>query len=432
MAGTDSVFASSPQQERFEMEEIGMNWKEKLPAAGRTFFYGGFFIDLLVVILDKSDYINPYESWMFRIAFLLFVLKICLTRYTARELGWMILFGLVGVLCYFSSTRDEAVRIVVFCMALKGMDWKKVLKAAFWFTTAGVLLLVLLSVTGIYGNLYRIADYGRGDGELRYCLGLGHPNALSCMVFVLMVLGIALYHEKMRWWYYGLLAVLSILTYVLTVSRTTLLLMFMALAVSLIFRYIPSIMQKKWVYMASIAAFLLLVVLSVYAAYYGREIPPTPGRDYPQILSVMDKFLNGRIQSSFIFENENGFTFESAGGVITNWSLFSAPENDKYFDTGYIRLFYWYGIIPGTIYVLMYTFCMWHTFRKKEPFYLMLLLMFAIYTMIEAHFISVYIGRNYMLVLMGAWWSEILHADKGKDAYWWQFYKLLPGKGGNA
>lgn len=415
MAGTDSVFASSPQQERFEMEEIGMNWKEKLPAAGRTFFYGGFFIELLVVILDKSDYINPYESWMFRIAFLLFVLKICLTRYTARELGWMILFGLVGVLCYFSSTRDEAVRIVVFCMALKGMDWKKVLKAAFWFTTAGVLLLVLLSVTGIYGNLYRIADYGRGDGELRYCLGLGHPNALSCMVFVLMVLGIALYHEKLKWWHYGLLAVLTILTYVLTVSRTGLLFMAGALVLAVCFQYIPALGEKKWVYILGFAAVVFCVALSFVAAYYGKGDSPFP---------LLDRVLNGRFRSSF------DYTYE--GGAMKNWTLFSVPENNIYFDTGYIRLFYWYGIIPGAVYLFLNLAIMWKCMKERNRFWFMLLLLFSCYTLLEAHFISVYIGRNYMLVLMGAWWSEILHADKGKDAYWWQFYKLLPGKGGNA
>ena len=188
----------------------------------------------------------------------------------------MLLFGIVAVLCYFSSGRDEAVRITVFCISLKEMEWKKILKVMFWVTAAGCTMLILLSLTGIYGELGRVADYGRGADEMRYSLGLGHPNALSCMVFVLMVLGIALYHEKMRWWHYGLLAVLTILTYVLTVSRTGLLFMAGALVVAVCFQYIPALGEKKWVYILGFAAVAFCVALSFVAAYYGKGDSPFP------------------------------------------------------------------------------------------------------------------------------------------------------------
>ena len=38
----------------------------------------------------------------------------------------------------------------------------------------------------------------------------------------------------------------------------------------------------------------------------------------------------------------------------------------------------------------------------------MMVLSFALYTMLEAHFISVYLGRNYACFCWGAYWSDML------------------------
>ena len=115
------------------------------------------------------------------------------------------------------------------------------------------------------------------------------------------------------------------------------------------------------------------------------------------------------------------------GGVLRNWRLFSRPENIKYFDMGYVRLFYWYGIIPGALYVLLYAMLMWQCYKKKNYMGFMMVLSFALYTMLEAHFISVYLGRNYALFLLGAYWSDMLCFRKPpaegmqdiQEEYWW-------------
>ena len=82
------------------------------------------------------------------------------------------------------------------------MDLRKSLQLAFFFTLSGCLLLVLLALTGIFGQMY-IVD--AGDRGIRYTFGLGHPNAFFCMFWVLVTLGIYLYWRKMKLWMYGLL-----------------------------------------------------------------------------------------------------------------------------------------------------------------------------------------------------------------------------------
>lgn len=371
---------------------------------GQICFFAGLFLELLVVILDKSDYINPYESLFFRLAFLLFAVKICVTRYTGREWLFVIALGLLSVVGYRISGRDEIVRFAVFCLSVKGIPEKKALKFSFWVTLAGSLLLVLLSVTGIYGSTVQIANYGRGGEEVRYCLGMGHPNALSCMVFVLMTLGIYLYHEKLKLWHYGLLFLLAIGVFALTVSRTGLLMMTAALAAAAFYTICPKAKGWSAPYFIGMLALLGGVGFSVTAAYYGKEKPLVP---------VLDKLMTGRVYSSF------DYTY--GGGAMKNWHLFSAPENNIYFDMGYIRLFYWYGTVFACLYLLCYLAFLWKAKQEKDAWLLLLLACFAVYTVFEAHFISVYLARNYVLIIFAAGLGSLLRLNRGAGRHWWEY-----------
>ena len=72
-----------------------------------------------------------------------------------------------------------------------------------------------------------------------------------------------------------------------------------------------------------------------------------------------------------------------------------------YFDMGWVKLFYRYGIIPGSLYIAACLALMWKLYKKKDACGLLMFATLAVYTVVEAHLISVYIGRNYLLMLMG-------------------------------
>lgn len=393
---------------------------DRLYRLGQCFFYIGLVVELLIVIIDKSAYINPFEGQLFRLTFLLFAGKVCCTRYSLKEWLWMLFFLIISFICYLYSGRDEAVRLVVFCASFKEVDVRKTIKTAFFVTLAGCILLMLLALSGIFGQMYIVDEGNRG---IRYSFGLGHPNAFYCMFWVLVVLGIYLYWQRWKLWVYGVLFIIGILFFIPTNSRTGFLILLFTLGLSLILRYGRKIRDSRWIYITGIAAFLICVGLSVWMAYY----EPYEGPFYPY-----DRFFTGRITSMN--------TLEGGGGILRNWSLFSRPENSKYFDMGYVRLFYWYGIIPGAAYVIMYALLIWQCFKKKSYMGFMMVLSFALYTMLEAHFISVYLGRNYALFLMGAWWSDMLYTKvrwggTGREApdqtegireeYWWQGWRFL-------
>ena len=88
------------------------------------------------MIVDKSNYINPIEGQLFRVTFLLAAGKILCTKYSIKEWAVLMLFGILGIVSYKATGRNEILRIVAFIAACKGTDVKKLLKYVFYTTAA--------------------------------------------------------------------------------------------------------------------------------------------------------------------------------------------------------------------------------------------------------------------------------------------------------
>lgn len=367
-------------------------------------FYTGVIIEVLLVLIDKSAYTNPFEGRIFQITFLLFLIKVVLTKCSWKE--WLIFFSfcVLGAVSYFVTGRNEIIRMVLFVTACKNIDMMKCLKLVFYMTLAGCVLIMLFSVTGIFGSVSLTQDYGRGSIETRYTLGMGHPNALQCMVWALTTLGLYLYGEKLKWYGFLTLAAVNTGFFLLTDSKTSLLVSLFVIALSVIIQKV----NCKWIKMAGLAAGGVATAFSIgisvfiaggaYRVYdYVWKGDRTP---LTMLFVRLNEFLNGRIR--ILVETE------SWEGTISTWSLFSRPENTNYFDLGWVRLFYWYGIIPACVMIAAVFVLLIYCYRQKNYAGIVLIVSFAFYNVIEAHAVSVYIARNYVLFLMGACFSVIM------------------------
>lgn len=378
---------------------------------GLACFWLGLFLELFIVIIEKSAYTNPLESQLFRLTFLLFCAKIALTKYSTKEWLCILVFGAIMFLSYLINERDETVRVIAFVAACKGVDIKKVMKVVFWVTLAGCAALIVLSVAGVYGPVSLTTDFGRGDqlDETRYVLGMGHPNALHCMIWMLVVLGGYSYVDALRWYHFAVFMALDVVVYFLTGSRTGLIVWAFFVALTFVMWYSKKCRENKNVYLVG----AVIVLGCVVFAMIGSHIENTYFSD--SLMHRLDKILNGRYQSCYAVE----------AARLENWKLFAAPENTEYFDAGFVRLFYWYGIIPGIIYVGMNVYLLYQSYREKDYVMFAMLVAFSIYNLMEAHFISVYILRNYLLVLMGYYWYQPFEQENAYEGYFWQVKGLL-------
>ena len=372
-------------------------------------FYIGVITEVLLVLLDKSAYVNPIEGRIFQLTFLLFTIKVILTKYSGKEYVTIGLFLLLGAVSYLATGRNEIIRFVMFLAACKDVDMQKCLKLVFYLTLSGCALIMVLSLFGIGGAMSLTQDYGRGSVETRYTLGMGHPNALQCMIWALTVLCLYLYGEKMKWYCYAVLLGINVFFFLLTDSKTSLVAAVFVIVFTGMYCFIRSDVFKKILNATGILIVLGSVLISVIIAanaslvyYYDWGIDRSP---FAMFLKKIDSILTGRIRS--LTGNERW------EGTIQTWSLFSEPANNYFFDMGWIRVFYWYGIIPAVIFTILLIMLMFYCAGKKKYMAFIMLVAFSMYTVVEAHAVSVYLARNYVLFLVGMYWYKLIDFDKG-------------------
>ncbi len=384
----------------------------------RLAFYIGLTIELLMVIVDKSNYINPIEGYLFRVTFLLFACKLMLTRYERREWVFLILLEGIGFISYRITGANDIIRIVTFVAACKGIPLKEMLKYTFYVTLAGCLAIVALAVTGIYGDISLTQAFGHEAAETtryigeeaaeetRYTLGMGHPNALSCMFFMLVALGVYVWFDRMKWYSYLFLLLLDAGVYLLTRSKTSMLITTAFLFGAFLMGRAKKLQKMTFFYVCGLLVFVLCIAFSVDAAVCAQRVRDAQWneffywdpRDNAHIVALgrIDRHISGRIISLTDSDNNDG--------MVQTWSAFSCENNmNYYFDMGWVKLFYRYGVIPGSLYVAANLALLWQLWKRRDACGLVLFVLFAVYTVVEAHLISVYIGRNYLLMMLGAY-----------------------------
>ncbi len=270
--------------------------------------------------------------------------------------------------------------------------FKKELKRILLVTVLGSVVLFVLSATGIFGSFSITANFGRGSTpegsiETRYCFGMGHPNAFQGMLFMMTTLVLYLYAQRMKLISFLALLALNLVSYLFTDSNTAILVTIFAILGIIVLKYIEPLRQTKIVYAAGAAVFLAAALFSAYGAVTGVQ---------NAFMFRLDKVLNGRFQYAYLVEDAR----------LVNWKLFAAPENQAYFDQGFIRLFYWYGIVIGLGYIAANLYLIWQSWRKKDYCLLVIVAAYAVFSLMEAHLISVYLLRNYLLIWLGYYWYQ--------------------------
>ena len=356
-------------------------------------FYLGLAAEILLVIWDKSSWTDPYMGQICRMTFLLFALCCaCSVRKSTMAEDIVFAIGvLIGALSWRFGGRNDLLRIVIFLRAAGTVSVPRAMKVTFVSSVLGCLGLVGLAFAGIQGHLYQTYDYGHGV-ETRWDLGLGHPNSLHCMAAMLLIFGLYLFEKRMKLYLYVLLGVGNVLLYGLTRSNTAFAISMLALMLSLILHYGKKLAAGNALYF--LGEFFLFggLLFSVFCGIYR----PSDHR----LLAKLDHVLTGRISSLWTT------TFHE--GTLSTWKWFGQRLNVCYFDLGWLRVVYWYGVIPALVIIGLTFALLEHARKTRDKAAFMLLLCFGLYTVFEAHLVSAYIGRNYALFIAALYLPKML------------------------
>ena len=101
--------------------------REKMNKIGNLCFWIALVIESVIVMIDKSAYINPWEGKLFRLTFVLFCIKVITTQYSKKEWIAIAIAGILVSISYLVNDKDEVVRAAVFVISCKNIDVKKIL-----------------------------------------------------------------------------------------------------------------------------------------------------------------------------------------------------------------------------------------------------------------------------------------------------------------
>ena len=356
-------------------------------------FYLGLAAEILLVIWDKSSWTDPYMGQICRMTFLLFAICCaCSVRKSTMAEDIVFAIGvLIGALSWRFGGRNDLLRIVIFLRAAGTVSVPRAMKVTFVSSVLGCLGLVGLAFAGIQGHLYQTYDYGHGV-ETRWDLGLGHPNSLHCMAAMLLIFGLYLFEKRMKLYLYVLLGVGNVLLYGLTRSNTAFAISMLALMLSLLLHYGKKLAAGNAVYFLGEAFLFGGLLFSVFCGIYR----PSDHR----LLAKLDHVLTGRISSLWTT------TFHE--GTLSTWKWFGQRLNVCYFDLGWLRVVYWYGVIPAIVIIGLTFALLEHARKTRDKAAFLLLLCFGLYTVFEAHLVSAYIGRNYALFIAALYLPKML------------------------
>lgn len=374
-------------------------------------FYMGLAIEVVLMIVEKSELYFGLESYVFRATFLITLVAVLFKPHTKKEWAIMVAVWVFTFICYRITGRNELLRFATFLFAARDINLTRTMKTMFYTCLAGFGIIALLSITGIYGPISYVTDYGRDWGEeLRYVFGFGHPNTLYGAVYTLTLLWIWAYGKRAKIGEYIIALVVNLAICHVAATRTGYIISGFTIIVAIMARYIPKISEKKWPYILTVVVTpIACVAFSIWSACVGHIPYYLNDKDWYQYVWKINSLLNDRIENLYRANNRHA-------GAIVSWKLFSDRLSEEYFDMGWVRIFYWYGIIPAILVIIMVVVFIYICYRKKDIWTLVLILSMSVYTVIEATFVSRYLGRNLLIPVLGVYLGWLINTKKTPKA----------------
>lgn len=304
-----------------------------------------------------------------------------LTLYRPREL-WCILGVLVSaVLCVIFSGDFTLMEFAIIAIAAKEIAPRQLVKVFAIIKAAAMVLTLLLCFTHILPTIYY-----ENTNDFNNTFGFCHRNVLGANMYVLCLSWFYLRYEKLTKWDYLLWGVLSIATYLLADSRTTLLMMVMIIGGFFLLRWKQTLVMD-WPHLRkALLGFLLgLFLISLICTVFYKR--------WNDFWEFVDKIFTKRLRFAHQCLDQYGLSL--FGTKIDFVSTLQAQnETDAtrlILDNAYMRAFLYDGIIPCVLFLVFYLRSFILALQKKHPALMAGLLFMAICGfserfMLDAHY----------------------------------------------
>lgn len=310
--------------------------------------------------LNSEDRIYLY---VFAVATLFLLLKMAVTDFTWREI---VIMGVFTLLLGANFLRNGEKTLILTAMGIfgaKNVNLDKVMKYALWEKAVLTVGTLTLAATGVIENVAFELPKNL-EWYTIYSYGYETPNMAFANIFVILLLAIIVYGDRLRWYAYVGGTAIILGAYRLFMCRTGVV-VWGILCAMVGFYYL---MRKLHFERIGMKIFSLIPIILSWMTLW---IPHLIKKD-PNIGIKLDVFMTGRLRLIGLVYND-----------VWTWSFKLGHVPMQPFDTMYFHLLYNYGWILFVLCLVAYAGEIWYCSTKGKNYIVIALGAMAIYGYME-------------------------------------------------
>lgn len=361
------------------------------------------------------------KKYIFRTKFLFFIaLAIYMIAKTIEistifnDISWMpqlmkvlryVSYGIIAIKLIYDSiyTEVEIVKIllifillglvslhidsnVLFCsfffiIAARNIDIRKLLLGAFWIQLILTIMIAVASQIGLVSDwMYNI------EGRNRHSLGYIYPSYIASIFFYMILAYMYIRKEKLHLLETIMIGVLNCIIFVLTDSKTSFVLTFLAIVVFFVLKYYKKELKNNLIskLLYSYSVFGIAIISIVTCIVYNDE---------NNFLVKINSFINNRLIMGHNALLEHGVTLFGErirwigfGGL--GYTTSALKEEYNFVDCSYVKVLLDYGIIFFVVMLSGYALVSYRAIKQKDRFLCICILFMCIYSIIEPRIIE--------------------------------------------
>lgn len=266
------------------------------------------------------------------------LIKMFFEQYKVKEILSFSIILLLSIIIMFISHNVSPLFMVISIMCLKDVDLKEIIKVMFVTLLITTLGMIVLSSLGIIENKYIIHKRDGFGTYKRFCFGYLHPNIVHMNLLILITMFYYLYSNKLnkigKIISFIVSAILNIVLYQFTISRTSFLLIFFIILYEMFLKKV--LIKQSKIMLPLKYTFIIFFIISLLLAVTYNKMP---------IVKQLDIGLSGRIYY--------------CSQLITNYPISFLGEvgidNKILFDNSYFSILYNCGLFFTVCIIYLYT-----------------------------------------------------------------------------
>lgn len=327
-----------------------------------TMFYLAYLVFLAFSIIGHIPILNPYLKFATYISLgiFIFIILVQINSYKIREFLIFVLLIMISLLIAYKTGDLGLVKLFLFLMAMKNVDFDKCISFDF---KSRIFLILLVLVLLYFGYATDISAYN--NGNIKHSLGFTNPNALG-MHTLILAFEILYFNRKtmsLKTLIFPILLLYLVNLY--AGSRTTELIILMAAGLFVLYVINPKFYDKKLVkkFISNSALFFsLLTLLGFWLYKYNTDLGLR-----------INNVLSNRLHNIYSYYN-----FYSVNLFGNNTSLINLT-----LDTVYAYTLYGLGIIGFLIFIFMFKKLFSKLYEIKNYSLIIIIFSFLIYGLSE-------------------------------------------------